>query len=96
MARHRFVDAPADARRVELGGGVALVAGDGAWLVEHVCASWPDDREADGVFVKVVAPRLTAGHTVAEGPAGITVRPSVLCPACGLHGYVTESTWASC
>lgn len=62
------------------------------WGFEHTCKTWDDDQEPDGVFVKVVAPRLT-NHTVTRGDNGITVRASIACPDCGAHGFVTDSTW---
>lgn len=66
---------------------------DGTVRVEHVCDG--GDRWPDGV-THVVAPELqlaNGGHTLTRGPAGITVTPSILCPDCGLHGYITDSTW---
>jgi hypothetical protein len=26
----------------------------------------------------------------------VTITPSILCPDCGLHGFVTDGTWRSC
>lgn len=59
--------------------------------VEHRC-----DRGPRGVIV--CAPRLTAvgrpgGHQVTWTPDGPTVVPSILCPDCGLHGYITSGRW---
>lgn len=86
----------------DVGSGITLLQYDnglnpGAWGVRHVCTSWLDPDEVDGRFVKVVAPRLTdGGHHVEVGDQGVTVHPSILCPDCGLHGYVTDGTWAAC
>jgi hypothetical protein len=66
--------------------------GSAAWGFEHQCAFWTDEQEPDGVFIKVVAPRLT-NHTVTRSDQGVTVRASILCPDCGVHGFVTNSTW---
>lgn len=66
--------------------------GSGAWGFQHQCATWPDDDEPDGVFCKVVAPRLT-NHTITRNDQGVTVRASILCPDCGVHGFVTDSQW---
>jgi hypothetical protein len=105
MSVHRFYPTPY-AERVELAGkpSAALLRWDDAdrsedrdkvgayWGFEHVCKTWPDDQEPDGEFVKVVAPRLT-NHTVMRTKAGMTVRASILCSDCGLHGFVTDSRW---
>lgn len=66
--------------------------GSAAWGFEHVCKEWDDDQEPDGKFVKVVAPRLT-NHTVTRTEQGVTVRASIACPDCGVHGFVTHSRW---
>lgn len=68
--------------------------GSAAWGFMHECQRWPDEDEPDGVFVKVVAPRLT-NHTVTRTDTGVTVRASILCPDCGIHGFVTNSRWDS-
>jgi hypothetical protein len=63
------------------------------WGFEHQCQSWLDPNEPDGHFMKVVAPRLT-NHTITRNERGqITVRASILCPDCGLHGFVTNDRW---
>ena len=64
--------------------------GAAAWGFKHECGSWPDPHEPDGMFVKIVAPRLT-NHTVTRSDKGVTVRASIACPDCGLHGFVTDS-----
>jgi hypothetical protein len=80
--------------------------GPAAWGFQHQCQFWLDEQEPDGVFCKIVAPRLT-NHTVTirddPPPAGsvnpaaarrrVTVRASILCPDCGLHGWVTDNAW---
>ena len=99
MTTHHFYKTPY-VERIDLAGKptAALLrwddaVGSGAWGFEHVCGSWPDEQEPDGVFVKVVAPRLT-NHTVTRSEHGVTVRASILCPDCGLHGFVTDSRWS--
>lgn len=99
MSVHCFFPTPY-AEHVELVGKptAALLrwddaAGSAAWGFKHECGYWPDDAEPDGVFIKVVAPRLT-NHTVTRTAAGVTVRASIACPDCGLHGFVTDSKWA--
>lgn len=66
--------------------------GSAAWGFEHECQQWPDEQEPDGLFRKLVAPRLT-NHTITRDDNGVTVRASILCPDCGLHGFVTNSRW---
>lgn len=87
--------------RVEVGSGVALVffedethAPHGIG-VEHVCGRWPDEQEPDGEFVKIVAPALHPNHVVTKNGDAYTVRASIACPDCGLHGYVTNSEWSA-
>lgn len=101
MSEYRFVD-PGAIERVPLrqGGGVALAllrwgSSDepANWGFEHVCKEWEDDQEPDGWFVKIVAPRI-ALHTVTRTAVGITVRASILCPDCGLHGFITDNRWS--
>lgn len=66
--------------------------GSASWGFQHVCGRWTDQHEPDGEFVKGVAPRLT-NHTVTRTTAGVTVRASILCPDCGVHGFITDSAW---
>lgn len=97
MSEHHFHDT--FARRIDVGQGVAVLVfrdGPGAHEpgdlgIEHVCGRWPDEREPDGEFVKIVAPRLSPQHTVIRDGDLLTIRPSILCPDCGLHDYITDS-----
>lgn len=59
---------------------------------EHTC-----DRGERGVIV--CAPMLTdvnqpGGHQVTGPRERPTVYPSVLCPDCGTHGFITDGRWA--
>lgn len=68
---------------------------DGRVGFEHKC-----DRGDAGVIV--CAPLLTA-HQITDHPcekcSGLhtvpTVRPSILCPDCGTHGFITDGRWAT-
>lgn len=92
---HRFHEPIGEGMVEDVGAGVELLhLVDGRILVRHECGRWPDDREEDGVFVKVVAPALSGGHAV-EARIPTTVSPSILCPDCGLHGYVRAGRWAA-
>lgn len=98
MSAHLFYKLPY-AERIDLIGKptAALlrwddVEGSAAWGFEHQCKVWPDEDEPDGVFCKIVAPRLT-DHTVTRTAAGVTVRASIACPDCQVHGFVTDSRW---
>jgi hypothetical protein len=89
------------ARRIDLGDGVALLVydppagGPHNVRVLHRCRSWPDEQEPDGELVTITAPALHPDHQVHSlDPPTITA--SVLCPACGLHGFVTDGTWRPC
>lgn len=96
MAAHRFHPEPVETVPLPNTEFALLrfddAEGSEAWGFQHVCGRWPDDREPDGEFVKIIAPRLTK-HTVTRTPRGITVRASILCPDCGSHGFVTDSRW---
>lgn len=100
MAEHRFFRGIPTGGRVDVGGGAALL-----WFpdddshdphrigIEHVCSRWPDDQEPDGEFVKIVAPALHPNHTVTMKDGKVTIRASIACPDCGLHGFVTNGQW---
>lgn len=95
---HHLYDKPL--HTTELGDGLALLAYTEAEVpagadlgFRHVCRTWPDDQEPDGTCTTVPAPRLT-NHTVTAGSGGLTIRASIACPDCGLHGYVTDGVWA--
>lgn len=97
MSAHAFHDKPL--RSIDVGEGLAvLVFADPIAPAElgfrHECGRWPDDQEPDGEFVKVIAPRLSL-HTVTGPEDALTIRASILCPDCGLHGYVTDGRWAA-
>jgi hypothetical protein len=56
---------------------------------EHVC-----DRGERGVIICAPAIQIGNGHTLTTTPGGPTVRASIQCGDCGLHGFVTEGKWA--
>lgn len=96
--RHELYDQDAVTRTIDVGMGVALLVTEPdernphGILVRHECTRWPDDQEPDGEFVKVIAPALAPAHVVHSlDPA--TVTASILCPDCGLHGWVTDGRW---
>lgn len=65
----------------------ALFYEDGTVRIEHEC------RTVDGVRL-IVAPalQLGTGHII-EQANPLTVSPSILCPDCGLHGFIREDRW---
>ncbi len=96
--KHQLFDEATVIRTIDVGHGVALLVTEPddrnphGVRVKHVCTSWPDDQEPDGEFVKVVAPALAPAHVVHSlDPA--TVTASILCPDCGLHGFVRGGVW---
>ncbi len=73
-------------------GDVKILKGDdGVLRFWHRCEIIPDPVE--GRLRKVVAPRM-ADHTVVSSEP-LTIRPSALCPACGLHGFIRQGKWVS-
>lgn len=65
----------------------ALGYEDGTIRIEHKC------RVIDNTQL-IVAPalQLDAGHRV-EQEDPLTVSPSILCPDCGLHGFIQHGRW---
>jgi hypothetical protein len=55
---------------------------------EHRC-----DRGPRGVIVCAPLLAIGAGHHV-TGVTRPTVRASVLCDDCGLHGFITDGVWS--
>lgn len=62
---------------------VLVVEGEDKPYFEHLCRM--------PLITKRVAPRCT-NHT--WDPATVTLRASILCPDCGLHGWVTDGVWS--
>ena len=58
----------------------------------HTCVTIPDSEY--GHMVKIVAPLLSS-HEIVRHDGKLTVRPSILCPDCGLHGFVERESWRS-
>jgi hypothetical protein len=56
----------------------------------HTCVTIPDDYE--GSITKITAPLLSQ-HLLRLDDGKITVSPSILCPDCGLHGFVRRDRW---
>lgn len=79
-----------DVRNEALPGMALLGYPDGRIAFRHVC-----DRGDRGLIV--CAPFLqleNGGHQlVARHP--ITITPSILCPDCGTHGFVTNGQWVA-
>jgi hypothetical protein len=58
---------------------------------EHRC-----DRGARGVVwcaPSLVQPSQPGAHQVTGPRQCPTVRPSIVCPDCGIHGFITEGKW---
>lgn len=73
---------------IDVGSGVRMLAIPelAGYRVEHTCKTVGD-------VTLVIAPKLTVpGHVVlCKDP--LTITPSISCPDCGLHGFVTDGTW---
>lgn len=78
-------------REVELGHGVRAVWFTAGGIgILHACKTIYEKQ-----LMLAPALRIGEGHTVeCEDP--LTVSPSVLCPDCGLHGYVRVGRWEPC
>lgn len=62
---------------------------DGTARFEHRC-----DRGDRGVIICAPLLRLGEGHTITQDDP-LTITPSILCPDCGTHGFVTEGKWVA-
>lgn len=64
---------------------------DGTIRIRHLCKTIPGD---DGPLNVYVAPalQLDGGHRIVQAEP-LTVEPSILCPDCQLHGWITEGWW---
>lgn len=56
---------------------------------EHRC-----DRSASNRGVIICAPSLHDNHVISGTRERPTVRASITCPDCGLHGFITDGRWA--
>ena len=78
---------PGGADRVCESGPVRLLGyPDGTYRVAHRC-----DRGDRGIIR--CAPELGDGHRVDWSGKWPTVTPSIACPDCGLHGFMTYGAW---
>lgn len=74
-------------RVVEHGQVATLWYGDGSVGIRHHCVRSPE-------LTVVCAPKLTLGSywkLVTDDP--VTITPSIMCPDCGLHGFITDGVW---
>lgn len=60
---------------------------DGTARFEHRC-----DRGVRGTVICAPLLQLDAGHRVVSRDP-LTIEPSILCPDCGTHGFITEGRW---
>lgn len=69
--------------------GIRLLWRDGAKpRFEHRC-----DRSASNRGVIICAPSLHDDHVMSGTMEKPTVRASIACPDCGLHGFITDGRW---
>jgi hypothetical protein len=85
---------------LELGGGIALhlfgvAAHDRGRVAPGLVRFAHDCRMIDEHHRVRCAPALNQGHRAEWREDGFHVSPSILCPDCGTHGFVTASRWES-
>jgi hypothetical protein len=74
--------------RLDLGDDMEILEGsDGMHYFSHLCVR----PEKVTIYC---APKLSK-HTRTGPLASITIRASILCPDCKLHGFVTDGAWRS-
>ncbi|HMG43949.1 MAG TPA: hypothetical protein VK611_21630 [Acidimicrobiales bacterium] len=79
---------PGWVRSQPLGAVIVLYYEDGSIRIEHACRVIDDTQ-----IVCAPALRLGDGHSVVSSDP-LTVVPSILCPDCGLHGFITAGAWS--
>lgn len=85
----RIAVEPGATKKIDVGDKkVVLFYGDNTVRFQHVC-----DRTGRGTIT--CAPLLDPAHTVLE-MRPLTIHPSIQCPDCGTHGYVTGGKWKPC
>ncbi len=71
---------------------------DGKALFEmkHLCKTGKADspERTAGFIAPCIA--IGPGHHQLVSREPLTIRPSISCPSCGLHGYITDGVWKSC
>lgn len=74
----------------DVGPDMALLTyADGTVRFEHIC-----DRGKRGTIVHAPMLQIGNGHTLTRDERDqATVRASILCEDCGLHGWVTDGRW---
>lgn len=78
---------------IEVGSGIVVLVDGDEYRVQHDC-----DRGERGRFTTAPALRVGKygpGHTIVCADP-LTVEPSIQCPDCGLHGFITDGVWKSC
>lgn len=77
----------------------------GPYMVEHECKVLPGEVDPEtgetGEDVQVVCAPALSSHAVTyddelpqwDRHRSVTVEPSILCPDCGLHGWVRDGVW---
>lgn len=83
--------APSGASRVvDHGSGVqSLHYPDGIIRIRHHCKT----IDGDDIYI-APALQLAGGHRiVSQDP--LTIEPSILCPDCGLHGWIRDGQWTT-
>lgn len=81
---------PGATRTMDHGAGVStLHYQDGSIRVRHHCKT----IDGDEIWV-APALHLAGGHRVVQANP-LTVDPSILCPDCGLHGWIQDGRWTT-
>lgn len=98
METKRFVIEEGILRSISLGRGKQLhVYADGeptageCFSFEHRCKKIPG--EGDEMVQIICAPKLQRQHEAQWTDGKVSITPSILCPDCNTHGFVTDSRW---
>lgn len=80
--------------RHDLGGEMAILEDeDGMHYFEHMCAR-TSDRFKVPQYPIIIRPTL-ANHTRTGPLETITIRASIACADCNIHGWVTDGKWTA-
>lgn len=65
--------------------------------IRHLCKTGTGKHPKDfQIWNAPVVDTVNAGNHTLVKKDPLTITPSILCPVCGLHGFVTEGKWRSC
>lgn len=82
---------------IDLGHGLRLREAPAGFELRHLCKTGNGDRPTDfRIWNAPIVDVVNPGHHTLVSREPLTIRPSISCPPCGLHGWITDGTWRPC